>query len=260
MADMGRHPAPRDAFRAAARAAGFDPDDRWVGGYVDYEWRHLRALLQAYGIQPLGRQALEFGCNVGASSVVLARLGARVTGVDVDPANVRIAQANLALNDIDDMASAVHVPDTRALPFADGAFDLALANSVLEYVATSELAEVIGELHRVLRPGATLFVCGTASRLAPREIHSRRWLVNFLPRLFDPWLGASPQRGLSPLLLARAIRGKFLAVEGERWLVARTRLHGGASLPVKLVDHLGRGLGIAPGWLSPNIELVLRRV
>ena len=255
------NPAARQrAFAAAAVAAGLDPADRWVGGYVDYEWDHLRALLEVYGIRPEGQAAFEFGCNVGASGVVLARLGAEVTGVDVDPAHVRVANANIALHGVARRARAVPVADTRAMPFADGAFDLAVANSVLEYVAPGQLAAVIGEIHRVLRPGATLLVCGTASRVAPREAHSRKWLVNYLPRGLDPLFGRSLQRGLSPLHLARAIRGRFEVCQGDRWLAARRRLHGRASASMRLADRLARALGIAPGWLSPHIELVLRRL
>jgi SAM-dependent methyltransferase len=253
-------PDRQRAFADAARAAGLDPADRWVGGYVDYEWDHLRALLEVYGVRPEGLAALEFGCNMGASGVVLARLGAEVTGVDVDLAHVRIAQANIALHGVEERARAIHVADTRAMPFADGAFDLAIANSVLEYVAPDQLAEVMAEIHRVLRPGATLLICGTASRLAPREVHSRRWLVNYLPRTLDPLFGRALQRGLSPRHLARALRGRFEVRQGARWIAARRRLHGRASVPVTLVDRLGRMLGVAPGWLGPHIELVLRRI
>ena len=264
MADPARQMAePRDArarFRAAARAAGLDPDDPWVGGYADYERNHLRPLLGVYGIDPAGLAALEFGCNVGASSVVLARLGAQVTGVDVSEPHVRLAEANIALHGLERRARAQHVPDTSALPFADGAFDMALANSVLEYVDPAQLAGVVGELHRVLRPGATLLVCGTASRLAPREVHSRAWLTNYVPRFVDPLLGSSPQRGLSPWALARALRGRFVVTRAGDWLAARRVLHGRASLPVRLVDALGRTTGVAPGWLGPHIELVLRRL
>jgi SAM-dependent methyltransferase len=248
------------AFSVAARAAGLDPEDRWVGGYVDYEWDHLRALLDVYDIRTAGQAALEFGCNVGASGVVLARLGAEVTGVDVDPAHVRVANANIALHGVEQRARAIHVADARTMPFVGEAFDFAVANSVLEYVAPGQLAAVMAEIHRVLRPGATLLVCGTASRLAPREIHSRKWLVNYCPRRLDPFFGRSLQRGLSPLHLARAIRGRFEVSDGDRWLAARRRLHGRASLPVRVADRLARVLGVAPGWLGPHIELLLRRL
>lgn len=244
------------AFCEAAQAAGMDPANKWVGAYPAYEWDHLRALLGAYGIDVSGRKVLEFGCNVGASSVVLAKLGADVVGVDVDAAHVRIAAAGLKLHEIGSGAKVLHVSDTRALPFENGAFDFGIANSVLEYVEPDQLEAVMAEIHRVLAPGATLLVCGTASRLAPREIHSRRWLVNYCPTALAP----SWQRGLSPSHLAKAIEGKFVPTARRRWLAARRAVHGKASFPVRVVDRLARLLGIAPGWLAPNIELLLRKV
>ena len=250
----------REAFRAAARLASLDPDDRWVGGYVDYEWEHLRPVLETYGIDPVGRKVLEFGCNVGASGVVLARLGADVTGVDVDPAFVNVANANIALNGMERSARALHVPDTREMPLESAHFDMAIANSVLEYVPPELLVDVMGEIHRVLKPGAQLLVLGTASRLAPREVHSGRWLVNYLPRAFDSVIGRKLQRGLSPLLLKRALAGRFAVEAGDKWLEARKTVHGHASVPVTLVAGVAATLGVAPGWLGPNIELLLRRI
>ncbi|MCP5395864.1 MAG: class I SAM-dependent methyltransferase [Sphingomonadaceae bacterium] len=258
--DVSNGGAAADEFCRIAREMGLDPANRWVGGYVDYEWEHLRLVLQAYGVEPQGREALEFGCNYGASSIVMARLGARVTGVDVDEGNVRLANANVARHDLANSVKALHVPDTRSMPFEDGRFDLAIANSVLEYVDPTQLENVVAELHRVIQPGGELLVLGTASRLAPREVHSHRWLVNYLPRAVDRLFGTSFQRGLSPFLLAKALRGRFDVVQRDRWIAARTALHGRASLPVRTINSVAEALDIAPGWLSPNIELMLRRI
>jgi len=248
------------AFRAAARAARMDPDDPWVGGYVDYEWTHLRPVLDVYGIDPAGKKVLEFGSNVGASGIVLAKLGAQVTGVDVDPAFVAVANANIALNGVESGARALHVPDTRAMPLDSDAFDLVIANSVLEYVPSALLVEVMTEIHRVMKPRGRMLVLGTASRIALREIHSHRWLVNYLPRFVDGIVGKDLQRGLSPFLLKRAIAGRFdVECKGE-WLAAREAVHGSPGLPIRAVALAAGALDMAPGWLSPNIELMLRKV
>ena len=249
--------AAQRRFEAAARAAAYDPADRWVGGYAAYEWDHLRPLLAAYAIDVTGRHVLEFGCNVGGSAIVLAALGAHVHGVDVDPLLVEIAEANLARHGLD---GAIRQVDAGgALPFADARFDLIVANSVLEYIDPARLGATIADFHRLLRPGGQLFICGTASRLALRERHSGRWLVNLLPRAVDRLTGRLLQRGLSPWRLARALRGHFVAQSAEAWLPARRAIHGAASPPVLACALLGRLTGRSPGWLAPYLELLLRR-
>lgn len=59
--------AAQQRFAAGVRALGFDPDHRWVGGYADYEWDHLRLALAAHGVDVTNRDVPEFGCNVGGS-------------------------------------------------------------------------------------------------------------------------------------------------------------------------------------------------
>lgn len=251
---------PYHDFAEAARNAGLDPNNRWVGGYVDYELTHLWPILDAYRLRLEGKSILEFGCNVGASSVVMAKLGGVVTGIDVDPSLVEVAAANIKLHGVEAHARALHMADTRAMRFRSRTFDFVLANSVLEYVPTAFLNEVLAEIHRVMKPGARLLIVGTASRLAPREIHSRRWLVNYLPTVADKIIGKPLQRGLSPLHLHRAITNRFEIEARERWLPAREGVHGKTGLAVRAVSAVAHLIGIAPGWLSPNIELLLRRV
>ncbi|KRB85927.1 hypothetical protein ASE00_04025 [Sphingomonas sp. Root710] len=249
--------AAQRRFERAAEAAAYDPRDRWVGGYADYEWNHLRLALDAYRIDVAGRDVLEFGCNVGGSAVVLAALGARVQAVDIDPQLTAIAEANLTRYGQKGMVT--RIDEGRVMPFASASFDLIVANSVLEYVDPSGIAMVADEFRRLLRPGGRLFICGTASRLAPRERHSGRWLVNLLPRFVDRLTGKSLQRGLSPWTLARALRDGFTADDGDGWLLARQSIHGRSSLAVRVLARLGRLIGHTPGWFAPTIELSLRR-
>ena len=139
-------------FRELVRAHGVDPDDQWVGRYVEYEWRHGRHLIDN-GLCPVrGRHVLEFGCNIGATSVVLAALGATVTAVDVDASSIPVAELNARRYGLDHAMTFLHVPDTTSLPFGNCTFDVISCNSVLEYVRSRDLSSIQRELHRVLSP------------------------------------------------------------------------------------------------------------
>ncbi len=82
------------AFRDHAISIGEDPDSKWVGHYVEYEWNRCRHVFEnaIRGIED--KRALEFGCNLGATAIVLAHLGADVTAVDVDERYVELARLN----------------------------------------------------------------------------------------------------------------------------------------------------------------------
>jgi len=252
-----RHSTAQREFDQLARDLRFDPADLWVGGYAEYEWHHLRHLLHAYRITVGDRDVLEFGCNVGGSSVVLAALEARLTAVDIEPAMVSLTEANLARHGLE--ARLLHVADTRTMPIADQSFDFILANSVFEYVEPAYLGAIVHELHRLLRPGGLLLVCGTASRMALCERHSGRWFVNYLPRIVDKWVGRPLQRGLNPLRLAHATRGLLVDDTGTGWAGGRGMIHGRTSAWVKLMSRVGGMAKRSPGWFTPYIEVLLRK-
>lgn len=247
-------------FTRLAVAAGLDPGDRWVGGYAAYEWAHLRHVLDAYEIELADKDVMEFGCNVGGSLVVLAALGARATGVDIDPAFPPIALANCRRHGLE--ARAITIEEGAPLPFDDASFDLIVANSVLEYVDDDALAPTIAEYHRLLRPGGRLLICGTASRLSPKESHSGRWFVNYWPKAFDSLTGRPLQRGLSPLALVAALKGRFAHTSDSlaAWRKARVAIHGRLTMAAHVCSATGQATGMGPGWISPTIELLLKRI
>ncbi|WP_058555844.1 class I SAM-dependent methyltransferase [Thiohalocapsa sp. ML1] len=256
--------AAQAAFEREVGSAGLDPSQRWIGGYVDYEWTHLRPVLAAYGIDVAGQSVLELGCNVGASAVVLAALGADVQGVDVDLRLLGVAQANARRYGYD--IAFTHVADSRRLPFAAAAFDLVTCNSVLEYVQPALLAGVQRELDRVLRPGGLILVSGTSSRLWPREVHSGRWLVNYLPRSLVRRLRLSghPVCSVWPWTIRRGFgRGysNLDALDGGRaFIAARAAMQPPqAGWPKRALARLAGSFGVGPGLLMNSISCVLRK-
>src|SRR5438067_1317138 len=82
------------AFEEQARKLGLQPRDPWVGGYVDYEWDHLRLVLDVMPLRLPGMRILEFGCNVGASAILFSYLGAKVSATDISAEWVSLARLN----------------------------------------------------------------------------------------------------------------------------------------------------------------------
>ena len=258
--------AADDSFRASAIERGVNPDGRWVGGYVDYEWSHSRYVFEALPGGVGGRAVLEFGCNYGATSIVLAALGARVTAVDVDAACVRLAELNAARYGLEGRIAFERVADTSRLPFATASFDLVTCNSVLEYVPHDRLADVRKEIDRVLRPDGIIVILGTSNRLWPREIHSRRWFANYLPRGIERlWGGVELQRGVFPWQITSDFGRGYENLDyhdgGRAYLETRTRMRAGPSKRFVLGfgQRIARLFGTSVGLFTPSISVMLRK-
>ena len=247
------------AFEDACRSMGLDPSNLWVGGYVDYQWNHLGPILDAYRINLRNREVLEFGCNVGASAIVLAHLGARVHAIDVSSRLVALARANAERYGAASIEF-ICVRDTRSLPFDTHRFDLVYCGSVLEYIESSHRVAVQREIDRIVRPGGIILIGGTSSRLWPREIHSGKWLVNYLPRAIDRVWGASRARGISPLAVRYGFGRHYdnldAKTRGRAFLESRLRMNS-SPLAVRLLVSLAARLGVGPGLLAHSISCVL---
>jgi 2-polyprenyl-3-methyl-5-hydroxy-6-metoxy-1,4-benzoquinol methylase len=257
-------PSAEARFRALVTSMDLDPDDPWIGSaYIDHEWYHGR---HAFAAAPSlnSSHILEFGCNVGATAVILAALGAHVTAVDVDERCVQIARLNAERYGVADRVAFHHLPDTRALPFGAGTFDVISCNSVLEYVPAPHLAPVQRELDRVLRPGGTVVVLGTSNRAWPRELHSGLLGINYLPRGLANRLARRPIRSVSP----REVRGGFetyqdlsLIRDSSPFLAMKART-GTSPRKLRLFAAAGAALapfGVSVGMLMPSLSLFLRK-
>jgi SAM-dependent methyltransferase len=256
-------PMMDERFGRLLRAAGLDLDDLFGGGYVAWEWSHSRHLFTDLPLPIAGARVLELGCNVGATAVVLALLGAAVTAVDIHQRFTELTLANVERFGARARVDVAWVADTRRLPFADGSFDIVSCNSVLEYVPRAQLDDVLAEAARVLRPAGLMVIVGTSNRLWPRELHSRQWLSNYLPRWVDGWWPGTPvRRGLTGGEILAALPGftDRLAAEPER-LIRFKRGMGGSRPTLPLLSAAARATALAGfslGTLLPTLTMVLQ--
>jgi len=131
------------------------------------------------------QRVLDFGCGSGGSAIALALAYPDVTciGIDINPREVAIAEERARLYDVASRCTFCCFAPGQPLPYQDGAFDLCLCSSVLEYVVDMKLRGFcIREMTRMLGPGGRLF-CSVPNRLYPLEIHTRRWGWNYFPKL-----------------------------------------------------------------------------
>lgn len=233
--------------------------------YVEHEMAHIGRLF-ATGLCPVeGRDVLEFGCNIGATSIVLAHYGARVTAVDIEPEHLEMARLNTKRYGSSGIQFDL-LREGERLPFADSAFDVVTCNSVLEYVKPELLPVVQRELDRVLRPGGMLLVFGTSNRLSPVEMHSGQWFNNYVPRSFDRIAGRLRERGVSPWKLRRgfgpAYDDLFSGGEGTHRYIDLKRTMGLTGRKLALLKMLGAFFAISPVSLPlvlPYATVLLRK-
>lgn len=142
-----------------------------TGGYVG-RWR--RATTSAIEPRP-GEWILDVAAGTGASSVPLARAGARVLASDPSP---RMLEVGRRRHPSLDFAPA----DALELPFEDETFDTVTISFGLRNIADPSRA--LREMARVCRPGGRLVVCefSTPTSSLLRAGH-RRFVQTALPLL-----------------------------------------------------------------------------
>ncbi|MEL6682122.1 MAG: bifunctional 2-polyprenyl-6-hydroxyphenol methylase/3-demethylubiquinol 3-O-methyltransferase UbiG [Pseudomonadota bacterium] len=98
-----------------------------------------------------GKTVLDLGCAGGFMAEAICDRGARVIGIDPAADAIAAARAHAAATDRD---IGYDVGVGEALPYGDSTFDAVVCVDVLEHV--TDLAKVVQEIARVLRPGGVL--------------------------------------------------------------------------------------------------------
>src|SRR4051795_4042534 len=97
-----------------------------------------------------GKSALDVGCGAGLLAEPLARLGAKVTGIDAAPELIAVAREHAAARGL---AIDYRAGDVQAL---DGQFDLVTSMEVIEHVA--DPAAFLNALAARLAPGGLMIL------------------------------------------------------------------------------------------------------
>jgi SAM-dependent methyltransferase/DNA-binding transcriptional ArsR family regulator len=200
------------------------------------DWNRIRALhvpesaVEAALVEALGDRefdsVLDLGTGTGQMLQLLGQRARRVVGVDVSPAMLSVARANL------DSAGLRHVQlrqgDLYALPVDLARFDLVILHQVLHFM--DDPARAVREAARVLRPGGRIVIVDFAPHQEEtlRSEHAHRRL-GFSSREIEAMLD---ENGLL-LREMRDIRperdGTLLTV--SLWIAEDNRLEGDFPLP-----------------------------
>jgi len=125
-------------------------------------------VLRAQGLNLSGASLADIGCSRGHITERLAAEFAFTVGVDLDREVPSGARQFLYVQ-----------ADGCLLPLATGAFDVVLANHVLEHVSSPE--RLLNEVWRILKPGGLCYLA-CPNRLSLMEPHYRLPFLSWMPR------------------------------------------------------------------------------
>jgi len=185
-----------------------------------------------------GQRVLDVACGTGVVAITAARLGARVTGLDLTPELLARARENTRIAGVE---IEWHQGDVEQLPFADGAYDMVLSQFGHIFAPRPEVA--IAEMLRVLKLGGTLAFSSWPPELCIGRLFalSGRYLPPPLPGVVPPHLWGDPNvvrerlgNAVKDLRFDRAtMRVSALSLQHNRAMMEKT-----AGPIIKLVESL----------------------
>ncbi len=109
-----------------------------------WDWRQMASLLLG---KLAGTELLDYGCGMGEESVYFAKLGARVTAIDISEVGVSMLKKRAEHHNLDIRAFEMRCDPTS---FAPESFDRVHGMGILHHVG---IEAALAEVWRVLRPG-----------------------------------------------------------------------------------------------------------
>lgn len=102
------------------------------------------------------KQVLDVACGTGRHTVMLARQGFKVFGLDISPEAIKLGYAWLAR---EKLKAKLHVQSMfDKLPYKDEFFDAVVCIKSLNHGRIEDIRRAITEIERVLKPGGMIFI------------------------------------------------------------------------------------------------------
>jgi SAM-dependent methyltransferase len=142
--------------QAAKAAAAIQPVNPLVlerYGKLQRKWFNKENRFRILG-DLRGKKVLDVGCGDGLNVVTLAKLGAQVTGIDISPGAIELAQKRVDINGLTNSARLLCSPIETA-NIQDGTFDIIWGDAVLHHLI-EVLEPIMIQLRRCLKPGGMM--------------------------------------------------------------------------------------------------------
>ncbi|MDR7037822.1 2-polyprenyl-6-hydroxyphenyl methylase/3-demethylubiquinone-9 3-methyltransferase [Methylobacterium sp. BE186] len=170
-----------------------------------------------------GLSLVDVGCGGGVLSEPLARLGARVTGLDPAAENIRVARAHA---ESEGVPVAYRSETIEAVVDAGERFDIVLAMEVVEHVV--DMPAFVRKAAEAVKPGGLMFAAtiNRTMRSFALAIVGAEYVLRWLPKGTHDW-----EKFVTPAELTRAVEAGGLVVTdttgvvynplGDTWWASR---------------------------------------
>lgn len=209
-----------------------------VGHDFSYNWKEgrLQKCISIMESIPVG-SLLDIGCSNGAWGKEWQSRGWKVSGIDVNPDQVKLAQQSGIDAYVCDL-------NRESIPFQDNQFDLIFAGEVIEHLVDTD--GFIADVRRCCKPGGKLLL--TTPNLASFE-NRLRLVLGIYPNWLNYNLqGSGHVRGYTPRVLKRQ-----LAEHGFR--VTRHLGNWVPFIPQRYVDDIKMPFLSFTGTVWPNLAM-----
>jgi SAM-dependent methyltransferase len=181
-----------------------------------------------FGPRAAGARLLDAPCGAGALSVRMRKLGFDVACCDIDPGNFEAQGFEVRQGDLN-----------QRVPFDDASLDVVMSIAGLQRLSNPDQA--VGEFHRILKPGGTLYLGVPNFATLRRRLHFL--FYGSLGHRFD-----DPKYRQTVSNPAANFRFPIGYPRVERMLTD-------AGFSVKDVEHDGKGVGV---FLCLPLSLLIR--